>query len=483
METGMRNDAKQFPEINQPPGLWPTTNTQTVLRGTELKTAGDLFRATNIWLARLKFAGDQWANLEPKRVPKVGKLFEDGRINLVNPRARRNGLAGALGFDFAWSQARLDFAGLVFPEVGIRYRGNGTYFDSKLRQKRPFKIDMNQFVQGQKLVGLDKLSLNNLVEDSSFMRDALGYELFRDAHVPSPRTAFAWLAIEVDKTWSERPFGLYLLLENIDRQFALEHFGTRKAPIFKPVTYDLFKDLGDRWEAYDRIYDLKTEATAEQKQRVIDLARLVTHADDTAFAQRVGEFVDMDNFARFLSGLVLLSSYDGFLSDGQNFYIFLDPTSKKFGFIPWDLDHAWGEFSAIGTTVAREQASIWQPSAVRNRFLERMLAVNEFRNIYRQCLTEMLNTLFVPDRLFRKIDTLAEALRDPIAAEGSFWLKRFEQAISTNWVETPIESPGWGIGRPVFQLKRFIAKREQSVRDQIEGRSEGVVLKPGWSSK
>src|SRR2546422_174384 len=84
-------------------------------------------------------------------------------------------------------------------------------------------------------------------------------------------------------------------------------------------------------------YDLKTKATTAQLNRVIELARLVSHAEDAEFARRLEEYLDLDEFARFLAGLVLLSSYDSFLSDGQNFYLYLDPRSNKFGFLPWDL--------------------------------------------------------------------------------------------------------------------------------------------------
>src|SRR2546430_8936495 len=48
------------------------------------------------------------------------------------------------------------------------------------------------------------------------------------------------------------------------------------------------------------------------------------------------------------------------LTDGQNFYMYLDPRSNKFGFIPWDLDAAWGNFW-IASRAEQERASIWHP--------------------------------------------------------------------------------------------------------------------------
>src|SRR5206468_2719072 len=100
---------------------------------------------------------------------------------------------------------------------------------------------------------------------------ALAYEFFRDAGVPAPRTAYAWLNVSVAGQWDRKPLGLYVMVEPVGAGFAAEHFGSKKAPVFKPVTYQLFEDLGNNWTNYAATYDLKTKATAEQEQRVMDL--------------------------------------------------------------------------------------------------------------------------------------------------------------------------------------------------------------------
>jgi spore coat protein CotH len=103
---------------------------------------------------------------------------------------------------------------------------------------------------------------------------------------------------------------------------------------------------------------------------------------------------------------VLLPSYDGILSDGQNFYMYLDPRSNKLGFIPWDLDSAWGRIW-LASKAEQQRASIWHPWIGENRFIERVMAVEEFRRIYRSHLEDFLSRLYVPDRLHRRIDEIA----------------------------------------------------------------------------
>jgi spore coat protein H len=76
------------------------------------------------------------------------------------------------------------------------------------------------------------------------MNEALAYEFFRDADVPAPRTAYACLSLNVAPQWKRKPFGLYLMEEAVDDAFAAERFGSRKTPLFKPSTDQLFEYMG-----------------------------------------------------------------------------------------------------------------------------------------------------------------------------------------------------------------------------------------------
>jgi RNA polymerase sigma factor (sigma-70 family) len=473
----VKYEAIRVRALREPARPWPTNAATARLDARSVRSAQDLYQTTNIWLAHLNFTREQWKAIEPKNIGAMPNFTRsDGMWELRNPKAQRSGLAGVLGYEFDWGQAAFEFGNVAYTNVAVRVKGNGSWLGSLVVPKRAFKVDLNKFARGQKLGGLDELTFNNLVWNHSYLSDALAYEFFRDADVPASRTAYAWLSASVAKEWDRKPLGLYLMLETVDESFALERFGSKRTPIFKPVTYDLFAHLGDDWSAYEAIYDLKTEATPRQRRRVIDFARLVSFSTDEEFAAQVGDFLDFDAFARFLAGQVLLSSYDSILLDGQNFYMYLDPRSDKFGFIPWDLDSAWGDFW-IGSKRELERASIWHPWVGKNRFIERVMGVEEFRGIYHGRLEDFLARLFVPERLHQRVDEVAALIREPVAAESAFKLHKFEQAVGLKPV-TP--SPGenkWGINRPAHDVKGFIKARAQSVREQLDGKSDGVILK------
>jgi len=83
----------------------------------------------------------------------------------------------------------------------------------------------------------------------------------------------------------------------------------------------------------------------------------------------------------------------------------------------------------------------------------------------------------VPSRLDQRIDAVAQVVRSPIAAESDFRLGKFERAVSSQrWERAPGES-AQGANRPAHQLKRFIAARALSVRQQLDGNAEGIILK------
>jgi spore coat protein H len=443
----------------------------------ELRDASQLFEPTNVWDVQLRFTSNQWAKLGPNIVPPIVHFLQpDGSVILRNPAAIRNGLAGVFGLDFPWSQGALQFGDRTFATVQARFKGNGTFVGSQRSYKRPFKIEMDPGPDTDGLAGRSTLNFHNLTADASCLSDMLGYEFYRKAGVPASRTAFARVRLTISEKFEDRLLGLYVLVENPDREWARERFNQSGVVLFKPVTYELFKDLGDDWKAYAGIYDAKGKVKPGQTGRVIGFAKLFTHANDTEFEQHVGEYIDLDEFARFIACEVILSNYDGILNDGQNFLMYLDPQTGRFGFIPWDLDQCWGEFPFTGTIAQREQASITHPWIGENRFLQRMLACRPVKQRYRSELQRIRNQLFQPDQLNRRLDEMIRIVRPFVAEESPKRLARFDRQISDHF-STATNGPGSATGNAnAFRFRRFFSVRAASVSDQLAGRTEGVII-------
>ena len=309
-------------------------------------------------------------------------------MNLQGAEGKRNGVAAMVGIEFEYVHADLEFGGQVFKDVGVRYKGNGTFMESRNSLKRSLKVELDRNVKGQSLEGVTKLNFHNNVTDASWMNEVLSFRLYRDAGVPAPRTAYARVFVTVPGKFDNQYFGLYSFVEDVDRSFLEQNFGTKRGALFKPVTPTLFADLGDDWRKYKQTYDPKTRLFEEQTSQMIHFCRLVTTGSDAEFAKAVGQFIDLEEFARFMAVMVWLSDIDGILGPGQNFYLYLHPKTQLLEFIPWDQDHSFGQFPMRGTQEEREQLSILHPWENENHFLERVFQIEAFKRLYLAALAE-----------------------------------------------------------------------------------------------
>jgi spore coat protein CotH len=419
----------------------------------------------------------------------------DGRGGAImiplRPEGRRNGLAGAAGIQFEYVHAHLEFQNQILKDVAVRYKGNSTFMSSRGSLKRPLKVDLNKYVKGQRLAGVSKLNFRNNVMDVAWMNEVLSYRLYRDAGVPAPRTAYARVYLTVPDKHSREHLGLYSIIEDIDVRFAEERFGSKKGAIFKPVTRDPFAYRGEDWEMYKSTYDPKTELSEKEIRRVIDFARLVTHASDAEFAAKLGDYLDLDEFARFMAVTAWLPTLDSILGPGHNYFVYLHPKTRKFQFLPWDLDHSFGQFGMMGGQSQSENLSIRRPWRGDSRFLERVFQVEAFKKLYLSRLDEFSGTIFQPERVHRLVDEIAVAIRPAVRQEPTPRLARFERLVGDALTEPrrpedfligpgseagPRLFGGVGPGQPVKPLKAFIKDRAQSVKDQLAGKTEGQTF-------
>ena len=79
-------------------------------------------------------------------------------------------------------------------EAGLRLKGR--YGSSRpLTGKAALKLKLDFSVPGQSLLGIEELRLNNMVQDPTKRREAVGYAMFRALGVACPRTGYAWVTL------------------------------------------------------------------------------------------------------------------------------------------------------------------------------------------------------------------------------------------------------------------------------------------------
>src|SRR5262245_49614519 len=210
------------------------------------------------------------------------------------------------GFDFEYVPGSLTIDGVTFDKVGVRFKGNSSYAVTSRVLKRPFKIDLDRYVEGQAYKGQRKLALNNGVMDGSLTREALAYIIYREAGVPAPRTAFALLTLTVPGKYDKEVVGVYNLIEVVDKEFMEDRFGSRKGMLLKPERVGPLDHLGMDWARYEERYRPKVTPSKEVQQRFMAFTKLVQEADSRRFKAEIGDYLDVDCFLRYLAATALM---------------------------------------------------------------------------------------------------------------------------------------------------------------------------------
>ncbi len=131
--------------------------------------------------------------------------------------------------------------GKSFQNVAIRTKGNSSLSSvSQMDSHRySFKIEFDHYSSGKTCYGLDKLSLNNIISDSTYMKDYLCYTLMREAGALAPLSSFISVKINGED------FGLYLAVEGVEEAFCERNFFGGDGELYKPDSMDINDKVAD----------------------------------------------------------------------------------------------------------------------------------------------------------------------------------------------------------------------------------------------
>ncbi len=117
-----------------------------------------------------------------------------------------------------------------YKNVAIRAKGNTSLSTvSQLGSDRySLKIEFDHYNSAENYYGLDKLCLNNIIQDTTYMKDYLSYQLMAQMGVPSPLCSYAYLTINGEE------WGLYLAVEDVEDAFLARNYGSDHGELYKP---------------------------------------------------------------------------------------------------------------------------------------------------------------------------------------------------------------------------------------------------------
>lgn len=183
---------------------------------------------------------------------------EDWEEMLANARAKE------------YIAADIAINGEALTSVGIRCKGNSSLTQVGDTDRYSFKIQFDEYIGGQTLLGLDKMVLNNTQSDPTWMKEYLVYYMMHLVGVDAPLYAFA--NIYVNGTY----WGLYLAVEVLEESYAERCFGRDYGELYKVESMDMGGGgggaPGDRGGGRSIIdpQDMFLTMDAERMQEMID---------------------------------------------------------------------------------------------------------------------------------------------------------------------------------------------------------------------
>jgi spore coat protein H len=407
-------------------------------------------------------------------------------------------------------KAQLEFDGRDMGPISVRYKGNIRTISSRHELKRSMKLDFNDPNENKTFFGMKKLNLNSNATDSSQLREALGYDVFRQAGIPAARTAFAKVYLSVPGRYSRAYAGLYTVVEQVDQRFLKENFGKKSGLLLKPELLGDLPDLGDKWSAYGKYYREKVETDPAAAERFISFVRFLKESSDEEFAKNIGEYLDVREFLGFLAVEAVIVNLDSPLTLDHNYYLTINPTTNRIVWIPWDLNTAFGGF-LHGSGTPLENLSVSKPYAPgKFKLAARVLSVPSLNEDYKRLVKEIVSKNFTEERMNGLLTTMGETIRAALKDDKYFDLENFENTFVENGAAIlgagKIFNPSPAANMPSqasAQLSRqstkkttarvraagmalfskgFFPKRRTCILEQLEGKRQGWTPNAGLSN-
>ncbi|SEQ71780.1 CotH protein [Mycobacterium sp. 88mf] len=253
------------------------------------------------------------------------------------------------GSRYTWRKAAsVEISGTAFParaefsDVGVKKKS----FCGSINSEKPcIHLDFGKFSdtseeRAEDLLGSRYLTLNNSIQDLSYVRQPLGYHLLGMAGLPHSRCNLVRVFVNGTPIGQGFPGvnapGVYVNAEPIMKRYIERNFGNMKGNLYEIEHRDDF--------VADRLRLIATEDLSAFDNKA-DLKFAIRHIADHGIAG-AAEVFDVEQFIRLYAMEFFLKHWDGYSNNTNNTYVYNDVTAVeapglgdiKFKLIPWGID-------------------------------------------------------------------------------------------------------------------------------------------------
>lgn len=382
----------------------------------------------------------------------------------------------------------LEIDGETYKNVAIRGKGNTslTKVAAYGNDRYSFKVEFDRYDSSVTYHGLDKLCLNNIIQDNTYMKDYLCYRLMAEMGVASPLCSYVYVSVN-GSDW-----GLYLAVEGVEESFLQRNYGSDYGELYKPDSQSmgggrgngkgfdmddfdpaenagdnakpdgkgggrdvmnssddtLLKYIDDDPDSYSNIFDnAKTDVSKSDKKRLIAALKALS-GDEPESA------VDVDAVIRYFVVHNFVLNFDSYTGSMiHNYYLYEDDGQMQM--IPWDYNLAFGAFQSAGGATSLVNYPIDDPVSGGNTSDRPMLAwifqSEEYTELYHKYFAELISTVFDSGAFAQEFDSVVQMISPYVESDPTKFCtyEEFETGAQT--------------------LREFCLKRAESISGQLDG--------------
>jgi spore coat protein CotH len=395
--------------------------------------------------------------------------------------------------------------GNTFQNVAIRTKGNSSLSSVTQQgsERYSFKVEFDHYNDATNCWGLDKLSLNNIIQDPTYMKDFLSYSLMRDMGAAAPLCSYISVQVNGEE------FGLYLAVEGIEESFVKRNYGSVSGNLYKPEPAYGFDNMGngnkqdsnnkqdnskqdnikqgfeigggfgngrgfggmssnasdvalkyidDKISSYSNIFDNAIlDASDEDEKRLIAAIKQLNTGED------LDKALNTDEILRYFVVHNFVDNYDSYTGSLlHNYYLY--EKDGKLSMIAWDYNLAFGSF---GMGQGRDNSDRTKDSAStyvnfpidtpvsgttmeERPLLNKLLTNKKYLEQYHDLFNQFIKKYFENGYCDQLIDKVSLMIKPYVEQDKTafFTVDQFEKGVTT--------------------LKKFCELRTESVRGQLD---------------
>lgn len=344
----------------------------------------------------------------------------------------------------------------TFNLVGFRLRGN----TSRYAQKKSFRVSFNTF-QNIEFFDLDNMNLNGEHNDPSIIRSKLNSDILRQIHIPAARANH--VAVYINNNY----YGLYISVENIDDNFLDKRYTRSFGNLYKCYWSSNLMFISNNPNDYKftdgngrRIYELKSNESVDDYSDLANFINILNNTSVDDFPVNLEPVFNVNLYLKTLAFEVLTGHWDGYAFNQNNYYLYHNPTTDRFEYLPYDMDNTFGiDWFNIDWT----ERNIYTWAENDRPLANKLLQNDEYRTRFSFYVNLIIQTSFETSLIYPRIDDLKNMIT-PFAEADNF--RTLDYGFS---VDDFNNSYTQALGMHVREgLKPYISKRIISALSQLD---------------